>query len=66
MSSEGSVTHWIGQLQAGNAAAQPLGDRFFRQLVYPTRKKRYGAARRAAVERKLQRIRGLWSAENPP
>jgi DNA-directed RNA polymerase specialized sigma24 family protein len=51
MSSEGSVTHWIGQLQAGNsAAAQPLWERYFQRLVYLTHKKLQGVARRAADE----------------
>jgi RNA polymerase sigma factor (sigma-70 family) len=51
MSSEGSVTHWIGQLQAGNsAAAQPLWERYFQQLVHLARKRLQGAPRRAADE----------------
>jgi hypothetical protein len=51
MSSEGSVTHWIGQLQAGNAAAaQPLWERYFQRLVYLARKKLQGVPLRAADE----------------
>jgi DNA-directed RNA polymerase specialized sigma24 family protein len=51
MSSEGSVTHWIGQLQAGNAAAaQPLWERHFPRLAYLARKKLQGVPRRAADE----------------
>ena len=34
MSSSGSVTHWVRLLQAGDhAAAQPLWERYFQQLV---------------------------------
>jgi len=51
MPSEGSVTNWIGQLQAGDpAAAQPLWERYFQRLVYLVRKKLQGAPRRAADE----------------
>ena len=51
MSSAGSVTHWIGQLQAGNpAAAQPLWERYFQQLVRLARKKLQGSPRRVADE----------------
>src|SRR5262249_38481019 len=51
MSSDGSVTHWIGQLQAGNpATAQPLWERYFQQLVRLARKKLQGSPRRAADE----------------
>jgi DNA-directed RNA polymerase specialized sigma24 family protein len=40
MASEQSVTHWIGQLKAGNhAAAQQLWERYFRRLVGLARKK---------------------------
>lgn len=38
MDSPGSVTLWIAQLKAGNpAAAQPLWEAYFRQLVMRTR-----------------------------
>jgi DNA-directed RNA polymerase specialized sigma24 family protein len=51
MSSAGSVTHWIGQLQAGNpAAAQPLWERYFQRLVHLARKKLQGRSRRATDE----------------
>jgi DNA-directed RNA polymerase specialized sigma24 family protein len=51
MSSEGSVTHWIGELQAGNPlAAQRLWERYFQRLVYLARAKPRGAPRRAADE----------------
>jgi RNA polymerase sigma factor (sigma-70 family) len=51
MSSEGSVTNWIGQLQAGDsAAAQKLWERYFRRLVGLARKKLQDAPRRAADE----------------
>jgi DNA-directed RNA polymerase specialized sigma24 family protein len=51
MPSEGSVTNWIGQLQAGDsAAAQPLWERYFQRLVLLARKKLQGAPRRAADE----------------
>jgi DNA-directed RNA polymerase specialized sigma24 family protein len=51
MSSPRSVTHWIGQLKAGDhAAAQPLWQRYFRRLVGLARKRLQGAARRAADE----------------
>jgi DNA-directed RNA polymerase specialized sigma24 family protein len=51
MASEGSVTHWIGQLQAGDAAAaQPLWERYFQQLVHLARRKLRGLQRRAADE----------------
>jgi RNA polymerase sigma factor (sigma-70 family) len=40
MSSEGSITRWIGQLQAGDpAAAQPLWERYFHLLVELARRK---------------------------
>jgi DNA-directed RNA polymerase specialized sigma24 family protein len=49
--SSGSVTHWIAQLQAGDAtAAQPLWEAYFRRLVGLARKKLQGIARRAADE----------------
>jgi DNA-directed RNA polymerase specialized sigma24 family protein len=51
MESEGSVTRWIGQLQAGDAAAaQPLWERYFRRLVGLARKKLRDTPRRAADE----------------
>ena len=51
MSSEGSVTNWIGQLRAGDAAAaQKLWERYFRRLVGLARKKLQDAPRCAADE----------------
>jgi DNA-directed RNA polymerase specialized sigma24 family protein len=51
MSNMGSVTLWIGQLKAGTrAAAQPLWQNYFHQLVTRARHKLAGAARRAADE----------------
>jgi DNA-directed RNA polymerase specialized sigma24 family protein len=49
--SAGSVTYWIDQLKAGDrAAAQPLWEGYFQQLVVRTRQKLAGAPRRAADE----------------
>jgi hypothetical protein len=40
MSSTGSVTRWIDQLEVGDlAAAQPLWDRYFHRLVELARRK---------------------------
>jgi DNA-directed RNA polymerase specialized sigma24 family protein len=51
MSNMGSVTLWIGQLKAGTrAAAQPLWQNYFQQLVTRARHTLAGAARRAADE----------------
>jgi DNA-directed RNA polymerase specialized sigma24 family protein len=51
MSSDGSVTHLLGMLQAGNRnAVQPLWDRYFHQLVACARSALRGAPRRAADE----------------
>jgi DNA-directed RNA polymerase specialized sigma24 family protein len=51
MSSADSVTTWIDQLRAGNAAAaQRLWDRYFPRLVGLARKKLRGLPRRAADE----------------
>jgi DNA-directed RNA polymerase specialized sigma24 family protein len=51
MASDGSVTHWIGQLQAGDStAAQPLWERYFIRLVHLARGKLQGQPRRAADE----------------
>src|SRR5262245_66271841 len=50
MSSEGSVTRWVTALKGGDtAAAQPLWERYYRQLIALARKK-LQAARRAADE----------------
>jgi DNA-directed RNA polymerase specialized sigma24 family protein len=49
--SAGSVTYWIDQLKAGDrAAAQPLWEGYFQQLVVRTRQKLAGMPRRAADE----------------
>jgi DNA-directed RNA polymerase specialized sigma24 family protein len=51
MADEGSVTHWLGPLQAGDpAAAQQLWERYFRRLVGLARARLRGAPRRAADE----------------
>jgi DNA-directed RNA polymerase specialized sigma24 family protein len=48
---EGSVTRWIGSLKAGGeAAAQPLWERYFDRLVHLARHQLRGRPRRAAVE----------------
>jgi DNA-directed RNA polymerase specialized sigma24 family protein len=49
--SSGSVTCWIDQLKAGDpAAAEPLWEGYFQQLVIRTRQKLAGMPRRAADE----------------
>jgi RNA polymerase sigma factor (sigma-70 family) len=51
MSSDGSVTRWLGRLHAGDpAAAQQLWERYFRRLVGLARARLRGAPRRAADE----------------
>jgi hypothetical protein len=51
MASDGSVTRWLGPLQAGDpATAQRLWERYFRRLVGLARQKLQGAPRRAADE----------------
>jgi RNA polymerase sigma factor (sigma-70 family) len=51
MSSEGSVTRWVTALKGGDAAAaQPLWERYHRQLVSLARQKLQAARRRAADE----------------
>jgi RNA polymerase sigma factor (sigma-70 family) len=51
MSSDGSVTRWLGLLRAGDdAAAQALWERYFTRLVGLARKKLQGSPRRAADE----------------
>jgi RNA polymerase sigma factor (sigma-70 family) len=51
MSSDGSVTQWLGQLKAGEQhAAQKLWERYFHALVGLARKRLQGAPRRAADE----------------
>jgi DNA-directed RNA polymerase specialized sigma24 family protein len=48
---EGSVTRWIGDLKAGGeAAAQPLWERYFERLVRLARNKLRASPRRTAVE----------------
>jgi DNA-directed RNA polymerase specialized sigma24 family protein len=51
MASEGSVTHWLGLLQAGDrAAAGPLWERYFPLLVARARSALRGRPRRLADE----------------
>src|SRR5262245_10927728 len=51
MSSEGSITRWVTALKGGDlAAAQPLWERYYRQLVALARKKLQTARRREADE----------------
>jgi DNA-directed RNA polymerase specialized sigma24 family protein len=51
MASEGSVTRWLGQLQAGDqAAAKELWQRYFRRLVGLARQKLRRSPRRVADE----------------
>jgi RNA polymerase sigma factor (sigma-70 family) len=51
MSSEGSVTRWVTALKGGDtAAAQPLWERYHRQLVSLARQKLQSARRRVADE----------------
>jgi DNA-directed RNA polymerase specialized sigma24 family protein len=51
MPPEGSVTRWLGPLQAGDpAAAQQLWERYFRRLVGLARKKLHGTPRLCADE----------------
>jgi DNA-directed RNA polymerase specialized sigma24 family protein len=51
MSSDGSVTHWLDLLKAGDrAAAQPLLERYFRLLIARARAFLRAAPRRAADE----------------
>src|ERR687886_50259 len=48
---DGSVTRWLGRLQAGDpAAAQQLWERYFPRLVGLARQRLRGAPRRAADE----------------
>jgi DNA-directed RNA polymerase specialized sigma24 family protein len=51
MASDGSVTHWIAELKAGNPlAAQKLWERYFQRLVGLARSKLRGVRRLAADE----------------
>src|SRR5262245_11859329 len=51
MSSDGSITRFISQLQAGDlAAAQPLWEHYFRRLVELARRKLLGARPQGADE----------------
>jgi DNA-directed RNA polymerase specialized sigma24 family protein len=51
MTSDGSVTHWLHLLKAGDrAAAQPLWERYFRRLVALARSRLQGTPRRVADE----------------
>src|SRR5262249_25150611 len=51
MSSEGSVTRWVEALKGGDlAAAQPLWERYHRQLIALARRKLESSPRRLADE----------------
>jgi RNA polymerase sigma factor (sigma-70 family) len=51
VSSQGSVSHWIAALKEGDsAAAQPLWERYYRQLVALARKKLRSTSNRASDE----------------
>lgn len=51
MCSDGSVTHWFGQIREGDSvAAQAVWECYFPELVRLARKKLGGAPRRAADE----------------
>ncbi len=51
MSSEGSVTRWVAALKGGDAAAaQPLWERYHRQLISLARRKLESSRRRGADE----------------
>ena len=51
MTSDGSVTHWIREIQVGNrTVAQDLWERYFAKLVQLARVELYGAKRQAADE----------------
>jgi DNA-directed RNA polymerase specialized sigma24 family protein len=51
MTSDGSVTHWLHLLKAGDqAAAQPLWEGYFGRLVALARRRLLGTSRRAADE----------------
>jgi RNA polymerase sigma factor (sigma-70 family) len=51
MSSEGSVTRWVTALKGGDlTAAQPLWERYYRQLISLARQKLHAARRREADE----------------
>src|SRR5947199_4519184 len=51
MSSPGPITHWIGELKAGNRdAAQPLWEHYFQRLVALARRRLRDTPRGAADE----------------
>jgi DNA-directed RNA polymerase specialized sigma24 family protein len=51
MSNQGSVSRWLGPLQAGDAAAvEQLWQRYFSQLVQLARRKVHGGGQREAAE----------------
>lgn len=51
MSTDPSVTTWLGRLRAGDAAgAQPLWERYFARMIHVARQRLAGTARAAADE----------------